>query len=98
MVIAQDRVNNLDFIWDFADSIWKQVDADKLKKLVAVLLRWNQNLFIQASKKLTDDEKYVLANFLGLIQQLKREGVRPLQDIVMQSIFSSSQIFIVEIK
>ena len=92
---AVSRIGNGLFINELAQVMGKQVRADLLQELVM-----SSNVREQDVEALTQDERAVLAQFIGLVQlansqpdQLRNQ----LRNLINQSIQSGSQIIVLEI-
>lgn len=93
--IADLRVKNGSFISDFADIFGKTINETKL-----IWLTQKSQLTPSDLALLTEDEKYVLLQFLGLKQQQSQnpqQYQQTLQTLVMQSISWWSQLMLLEV-
>lgn len=93
--IAEARVKDGQFVTDLANVLWKSIDNTKLLSLV-------QKSQLSASDliTLTEDEKYVLTQYLWL-KQLQTQNLQQyqqtLQNLLMQSISGWSQLMVLEV-
>lgn len=101
--LMDQRVSNWQFVYDIADMYGKKVDANKFDKILSKLLTtWNiwQEVISDISK-LTSEEKFVFVQYLN-IYYLKSKAPsdysQALQKALVDSIWASSQIVVLEVK
>ncbi len=93
--IAEQRINDGSYIEDLADMTWKDIDVAKVRKIISV---WELNPTEIAA--LTQDERYVLVNYLNLrrMKQSDPSGfTTSLTKMLSQNIKSWSQIIVLDV-
>ena len=98
-VIFQERILNGKGIWDVASILWKQVDEKKLLPIVQDVLNWDGS----SLKNLSQDEKYVVAQFAWVYRLLTNPGQanqasEVLTQLFQNSLFGSSQVIGLELR
>jgi hypothetical protein len=98
-VIFQERIINGKGIWDIACILWKQVDEKKLLPIVQDVLNWDGS----SLKNLSQDEKYVVAQFAWVYRLLTNPGQanqasEVLTQLFQNSLFGSSQVIGLELR
>ncbi|MEF2175877.1 MAG: hypothetical protein V3575_05370 [Candidatus Absconditabacteria bacterium] len=105
VTIAKQRIVSLDFIDDFADVLGKQIDSNKLKKIVVGInqlksVRDGITKYSNEIRDLSEDEKMVFLQFMNLYVTLINDPTS-LDDMLFQfiqsSTVSSSQIILFQV-
>ncbi len=94
--IAEQRINDWSFIEDLADMYWKNIRINEVRSVIS---KWelDTNMIIA----LTQDERYVLAQYLNLRaikQQSPDQFSTELEKMVKRNIQSWSQLIVLEVK
>jgi len=99
--IFSSRVNNWMAIWDIADVYGKQIEENKVTNTVNVFLS-NPESAPAMVESLTQDERFVLVQYLNLYQSLQQNNTQQYQEILnsimMTSLAGSSQLIIFELR
>lgn len=102
MNIMNNRVSNWSFVYDMADIYGKKLDETRMNKIINLLMTKSiGNEVMQEIWNLSVDEKFVFVQFLNLYyikQKDPKQYNEVLQKVLMDSIGSSSQIIVLEVK
>ena len=94
-------MNNWTAIWDIADIYGKQIEETKLLNTVNVFMS-NPNGVGPMIESLTQDERFVLVQYLNLYNTLQQNNMQQYQEmlngLMMTSLAWSSQLIIFELK
>jgi len=97
--LFQERILNGKGIWDMASILWKSVDEKKLLPIVQDVLNGDAS----SIKNLSQDEKYVVAQYAWVYRLLTTSGKTNdassvLSQLFQNSLFGSSQVIGLELK
>ena len=99
--IFNSRVGNWAAIWDIADIYGKQIQETKLLNTVNVYMS-NPTSVGPMIESLTQDERFVLTQYLNLYNTMQQNNTQQYQEILnsimMTSLAWSSQLIIFELR
>ena len=93
--IAEKRIENNLFLWDYADMFWKEI---RVELLIDHVEKW---ITPDILTSLTEDEKLIISQFLQLKSAYTTNpdaAKRRLSDLIRNSISNPNQIIILELK
>lgn len=102
--IFQRNLSTTNWLYDLANVFGKSVSQEKISSLLNKLMQWNITTqdMISANTEMTDDERFVIWQYLQLVQLQKSGNHEQMQtvlnSILQQSLAGGSQVMTFELK